>query len=66
MKTYITEKDGCSGPDIEACDHSHAEQIAEGLGVRVLGELVMRIESETMTEKNADDISRQFAESISF
>ncbi len=63
MKTFITEKDGCEGPQIEALDFEHAQQQAWAEpGLEVVGELVLTIQRENFTESDADRICKAFSE----
>ena len=64
MKTFITEIDGCEGPQIEALDFGHAQQQAWAEpGVEVVGELVLTIQRRDFTEKDADKMCKAISES---
>ncbi|KKL67680.1 hypothetical protein LCGC14_2132530 [marine sediment metagenome] len=63
VKTFITHKGQKAGPDIEACDHQHAEALAMGIDTDLVvdGELRLMIMSDTMTEAKADAIIKAIA-----
>jgi len=54
MKTFLTEKEGFEAEPIEALDFGHAQQIAWGLGVEVIGEHILTIQREGFTEEDAN------------
>ncbi len=62
MKTFLTEKDGYEGETIEAFDFGHAQQIAWGIGLEVIGEHVLTIQREGFTEFDADRICKALSE----
>lgn len=63
MKTFITHKNGFSGPQIEALDHAHAEMMAENTDPDLVvdGELFLTIESAEYTNEMADRLLKIFA-----
>ena len=63
MKTFLTEKDGFEGPEIEAIDFQHAEQQALELGVNVTGEHILTISCKGFTDIDADRICKALSES---
>ncbi len=62
MKTFLTEKDGFEGEQIEAFDFGQAQQIAAEMGVEVVGEHVLTISREGFTEEDADRMCKAFSE----
>jgi len=62
MKTFLTEVGDFEGPQIEAFDFGHAEQIAAEMGVTVIGEHVLTIQREGFTENDADRICKALSE----
>lgn len=58
MKTFITHKDRVVGPEIEACDHAHAQMLAEDIDEDLIvdGELRLTIISASMTPNKADNM----------
>ncbi len=65
MKTFITEVEGHEGPQIEAFDFGHAQQQAWAEpGVEVIGELMLTIQRDGFTEKDADRICKALSEDL--
>lgn len=65
MKTFITEIEGHEGPQIDAFDFGHARQQAWGIpGLEVSGELVLTIQKEGFTDKDADRICKALSEDL--
>lgn len=64
MRTYITHKGDAEGPDIEACDHAHAQTLALEMDEDLVvdGELRLTISSEAMTDATADTMIRAMAD----
>ena len=63
MKTFITEKNGFAGRQIEAFDFGHAQQqVWDEPGLEVVGELILTIQCEGFTERDADKMCKAFAE----
>lgn len=62
MKIFLTEKDGFEGEQIEAFDFGHAQQIAWGMNVEVIGEHVLTIQRKGFTEIDADRICKALSE----
>lgn len=64
MKTFLTEKDGFEAELIEAFDFGHAQQIAWGLGVEVIGEHILTIQREGFNEADADRICEALSKGV--
>ena len=66
MKTFLTEKDGFEGPEIEAIDFQQAEQKALELNVEITGEHILTIYRKGLTDSDADRICKALSESYDF
>ena len=62
MKTFITEKAGFAGPNIEALDFAHAELLVQDTDLTVIGEHRLTISRKGFTPEDADKMCKAFAE----
>jgi hypothetical protein len=65
MKKFITSIGDQEGPTIEACDFSHARQLAAEMDLDLVvdGELKLTLQCSSMTSEKADKLLRNLAES---
>ena len=66
MKTFITEKNGFEGPEIEALDFGHAEQLAKDIddNLVVSGKHILTIQRDGFTAEDADRMCKALSEEV--